>query len=98
MLGRSSASFVAQGGAEGFGFRLEKGRPFFLRFELPDEGFVKFFNPQPNGFSWGTTDYSATQRTLACLEEELPLPLRYCKCACFCPGLCRQPVFKQLGA
>ncbi|CAE7198563.1 unnamed protein product, partial [Symbiodinium sp. KB8] len=47
--------------------------------ESGQNGFVKFFNPQPNGFSWGTTDYSATQRTLACLEEELPLPLRYCK-------------------
>eukprot|EP00439_Symbiodinium_sp_Y106_P035523 s1147_g4.t1 len=41
--------------------------------ESGQNGFVKFFNPQPNGFSWGTTDYSATQRTLACLEEDLLL-------------------------
>ncbi|CAE7891812.1 ggt, partial [Symbiodinium necroappetens] len=39
--------------------------------ESGQNGFVKFFNPQPNGFSWGTTDYSATQRTLACLEDQI---------------------------
>jgi len=39
--------------------------------ESNTSGFVKFFNPQPAGFSWGTTDISATQRTLACLEDQI---------------------------
>ena len=37
--------------------------------ESTTHGFVKFFNPQPGGFSWGSTDEAATQRTLQCLEE-----------------------------
>lgn len=32
---------------------------------------MKFFNPQPSKFSWGETDLSATQRTLACLEDQI---------------------------
>jgi len=39
--------------------------------ESNTHGFVKFFNPQPGGFSWGTTDQSATQRTLSCLEDQI---------------------------
>jgi len=39
--------------------------------ESNTSGFVKFFNPQPSMFSWGTTDISATQRTLACLEDQI---------------------------
>eukprot|EP00933_Yihiella_yeosuensis_P040667 TRINITY_DN35005_c0_g1_i1.p1 TRINITY_DN35005_c0_g1~~TRINITY_DN35005_c0_g1_i1.p1 ORF type:complete len:584 (-),score=127.68 TRINITY_DN35005_c0_g1_i1:398-2149(-) len=34
-------------------------------------GFVKFFNPQPTQFSWGTADPSANARTLQCLEEQI---------------------------
>ena len=37
--------------------------------ESNTNGFVKFFNPQPGGFSWGSTDEAATQRTLHCLED-----------------------------
>mmetsp|Transcript_41396 Transcript_41396/g.96195 ORF Transcript_41396/g.96195 Transcript_41396/m.96195 type:complete len:545 (+) Transcript_41396:71-1705(+) len=39
--------------------------------ENGQNGFVKFFNPQPNSFSWGTTDQSATKRTLDCLEDQI---------------------------
>lgn len=39
--------------------------------ESNTHGFVKFFNPQPGGFSWGNTDQGATQRTLACLEDQI---------------------------
>eukprot|EP00933_Yihiella_yeosuensis_P019272 TRINITY_DN15628_c1_g1_i1.p1 TRINITY_DN15628_c1_g1~~TRINITY_DN15628_c1_g1_i1.p1 ORF type:complete len:577 (-),score=107.89 TRINITY_DN15628_c1_g1_i1:127-1857(-) len=39
--------------------------------ESGTSGFVKMFNPQPMKFSWGTTDTSATTRTLACLEEQI---------------------------
>ncbi|CAK9077907.1 unnamed protein product [Durusdinium trenchii] len=39
--------------------------------ESNTHGFVKFFNPQPSGFSWGSTDQSATRRTLATLEDQI---------------------------
>lgn len=39
--------------------------------ESNTHGFVKFFNPQPGGFSWGNTDQGATERTLACLEDQI---------------------------
>uniref|UniRef100_A0A7S1AS39 Uncharacterized protein n=1 Tax=Noctiluca scintillans TaxID=2966 RepID=A0A7S1AS39_NOCSC len=34
-------------------------------------GFVKVFNPQPIGFSWGHTDESACERALQSLEETI---------------------------
>ncbi|CAJ1364119.1 unnamed protein product, partial [Effrenium voratum] len=39
--------------------------------ESNTNGFVKFFNPQPGGFSWGATDDETTERTLACLEDQI---------------------------
>eukprot|EP00931_Biecheleriopsis_adriatica_P100427 TRINITY_DN7574_c0_g1_i1.p1 TRINITY_DN7574_c0_g1~~TRINITY_DN7574_c0_g1_i1.p1 ORF type:complete len:554 (+),score=94.96 TRINITY_DN7574_c0_g1_i1:85-1746(+) len=39
--------------------------------ESGTSGFVKFFNPQPSAFSWGSSDESATRRTLACLEDQI---------------------------
>mmetsp|Transcript_77282 Transcript_77282/g.216004 ORF Transcript_77282/g.216004 Transcript_77282/m.216004 type:complete len:531 (+) Transcript_77282:83-1675(+) len=34
-------------------------------------GFVKFFNPQPLGFSWGKTDEEVTEMSLKALEEQI---------------------------
>jgi len=36
-------------------------------------GFVKIFNPQPLGFSWGNSDEEATQLALQALEEQILL-------------------------
>mmetsp|Transcript_123403 Transcript_123403/g.237908 ORF Transcript_123403/g.237908 Transcript_123403/m.237908 type:complete len:547 (+) Transcript_123403:86-1726(+) len=36
-------------------------------------GFVKIFNPQPLGFSWGKTDAEATKLCLQALEEQILL-------------------------
>lgn len=36
-------------------------------------GFVKIFNPQPMGFSWGPSDEEATARALQALEEQILL-------------------------
>lgn len=36
-------------------------------------GFVKIFNPQPLGFSWGGTDEEATKLSLKALEEQILL-------------------------
>jgi taurine--2-oxoglutarate transaminase len=36
-------------------------------------GFVKFFNPQPLGFSWGETDGEVTEMALKALEEQILL-------------------------
>jgi taurine--2-oxoglutarate transaminase len=36
-------------------------------------GFVKFFNPQPLGFSWGETDREVTEMALKTLEEQILL-------------------------
>jgi len=39
--------------------------------ESTTNGFVKFFNPQPKMFSFGSTDESATDRALAMLEDQI---------------------------
>lgn len=44
-------------------------RRFFA--EAGASGFVKMFNPQPIGFSWGATDESACERALMALEEQI---------------------------
>lgn len=39
--------------------------------EMGVTGFVKIFNPQPQGFSWGETDEEAGRLALQCLEEQI---------------------------
>jgi len=41
--------------------------------EAGSSGFVKIFNPQPLGFSWGSTDETATRRSLQALEEQIQM-------------------------
>merc|ERR1719313_1766692 len=41
--------------------------------ELGVTGFVKIFNPQPLGFTWGNTDEEATKLCLQALEEQILL-------------------------
>lgn len=39
--------------------------------EMGVTGFVKIFNPQPQGFSWGQTDEEAGRLAIQCLEEQI---------------------------
>jgi len=39
--------------------------------EQGQAGFVKIFNPQPFGFSWGVSDMGASRRSLQALEEQV---------------------------
>jgi adenosylmethionine-8-amino-7-oxononanoate aminotransferase len=39
--------------------------------ETGQAGFVKIFNPQPFGFSWGMSDGGASRRSLQALEEQV---------------------------
>merc|ERR1719217_1042640 len=39
--------------------------------ETGQAGFVKIFNPQPFGFSWGMSDVTAARRSLQALEEQV---------------------------
>ena len=44
---------------------------FRTRFVGEQMGFVKIFNPQPVGFSWGNTDEEAGRLSLQALEEHI---------------------------